>query len=478
MAYAELAGMPPWHGLYAAAMAPILAAPFVSSRYLQTGPVALTCLLTTGALAGMAGPATAEYVGLAAVLALIVGVTRLAIGLLRMGGIAWLMSQPVLQGFTLAAALLILASQLPAALGIEVAGDSVLERGWTALTHPSGWSWGAVAISVVTIALMRGGKYIHARFPGVLIAAGIGLGASVAGLPVGATLGDIPAGLPPLIVKSLPWASLPSLILPGIVIALIGFAEAAAIARTFATEDRESWDPNREFVSQGVANLAAGVFGGFPVGGSFSRSSLARISGARTRWAGAVTGLAVLAVLPFAHILAPLPRAILGATVVGAIVSLLDPRPTLAIWSRSRAQATIAWTTFAATLVTAPHIERGVLIGVGIAIGVHLWREMEVEVPIEFDGRVLRLRPVGVLWFGTAAKLEQGLIDAVVAHASATQVIVDLSRLGRVDYSGAVSLERLVNRAREGGLDIRVVGVPRHARQLIPSGTASPDDGP
>jgi SulP family sulfate permease len=85
---------------------------------------------------------------------------------------------------------------------------------------------------------------------------------------------------------------------------------------------------------------------------------------------------------------------------------------------------------------------------------------------------------VGVLWFGTAAKLEQGLIDAVVAHASATQVIVDLSRLGRVDYSGAVSLERLVNRAREGGLDIRVVGVPRHARQLIPSGTASPDDGP
>ena len=248
MAYAELAGMPPWHGLYAAAAAPILAAPFVSSRYLQTGPVALTCLLTAGALAGSAAPASPEYVGLAAVLALVVGLARLVIGVMRWGGVAWLMSQPVLRGFTVGAALLIVGSQLPSALGARPDGGKVLDRAIAALSAPAGWTWGAVGLSVVTIALMMGGRRVHRLFPGVLVAAAIGIAASAAGLPVGPLIGDVPAGLPPLSLD-LPWSSLPSLLVSGVVIALVGFAEASSISRTFAAEDAAT--PNSSSASTG-----------------------------------------------------------------------------------------------------------------------------------------------------------------------------------------------------------------------------------
>lgn len=465
MAYADLAGLPPVHGLYAAATAPILAAPFVSSRYLQTGPVALTALLTLGALATIAAPYSPEYVGLAALLALMVGAIRLAVGVLRGGAVAWLMSQPVLRGFTLAAALLIGGSQLSAALGAEASGDGVLSRALSVITNPMGWTPGAVALTVMTIALMRGGKRIHALFPGVLVAAAVGLGVSIAGLPVGPEIGDIPARLPPLHL-GFPWGSVPSLLVPAVVIALVGFAEPAAIARTFASQDRERWNPNREFISQGVANLAAAVFSGMPVGGSFSRSGLAKAAGARTPLAGAVAGGVVLAVLPFAGLLAPLPRAILGATVLGAVVSLLDPRPLLRMWAHSKLQATLGWMTFVATLAAAPHVEYGVLVGVAVAIGLHLYREMHMHVPAELVEGTLTLSPAGVLWFGTAAQLELQWNEALAEHAT-ERMVVDLGGLGRIDFSGAEVLCALVAETRESGIPVELIQVPVQAERIL-----------
>ena len=466
LAYAELAGVPAWHGLYVAATAPIVAAPFVSSRYLQTGPVALTALLTAGALGGMAGTGTAEYVGLASLLALVVGVVRLSVGVLRLGSVAWLMSRPVLQGFTLGAALLIGGSQLPAAVGIQAEGGKVLERAAWTLLHPGDWVPGAVALSVITVALMFGSKRIHALFPGVLVAAGLGLAAGTAGLAVGPLLGDVPTGLPPLTL-GLPWDSLSALLVPGIVIAIVGFAEPAAIARTFAAADRERWDPNREFISQGAANLAAGVFSGFPVGGSFSRSGLARLAGARSRWAGAIAGATVLACVPLAGQLAPLPKAILGATVLGAILKLLDPRPLLLHWKRSRPQALTAWGTLIATLISAPHVEYGVIAGVGLSAAVHMWREMSVDVESRLDGDTLTLKPIGVLWFGSAPALEDALVDALAGHDQVQRLLIDLSGAGRLDLNGAEALARLVDDGRQAGMEVGLLAVPRHAERVL-----------
>ena len=466
LAYAELAGLPPYYGLYAAMLPPIAAAFFASSPYLQTGPVAMTALLTFGALAPLAAPGGAEYVGLAALLALIVGAARLAIGTVRIGWIAYLMSHPVLVGFTAAAALLIAGSQLPTALGAAApAGDLVGRALWT-LLHPGAWGGEETALAIITIALVLGGRRMHPLFPGVFAAVIVGLGYSVATGYDGATVGAIPAGLPPFSL-AFEWSAAPSLFIPGAVIALVGFAEAAAISRTFATQERREWSPNREFVSQGIANVASGISGGFPVGGSFSRSSVNRIAGARTRWSGAVTGLAVLAFLPAAGVLAQLPRAVLGAIVVAAVVKLMDPRPLVKPLKHSYPQTAIAWTTFVLTLALAPRIERAVVIGVAFTVFVHLWRELPVLVKSRFEDGVLYIEPQGVLFFASAPGLNQALVRLLATHPDAAGLVIDLGRLGRVDYPGALALQQVVIDAHAAGLDVSIADVPDHAHRIL-----------
>jgi len=374
MAYAELAGLPSHIGLFASALPPILAALFASSPYLQTGPVALTSLLTFGALASLADPGSADYVALAALLALMVGVTRLLLGLFRLGVVTYLMRDPVVTGFTSAAAILILASQLPKALGTATPPGGVLWRAGWSLGHPGGWETASLAIAATTVLLVLAGRrVVHRMFPGALIAVGGGISVSRLTDYAGPMVGDVPTALPTLSLD-LPWGSTGSLLVGGILIALVGFAEPASIARVFADEDGQRWSANREFVSQGVANLAAAVSGSFPVGGSFSRSSLNRLAGARTRWSGLVTGITVLVFLPFADVLAPLPRATLGGVVIAAVVGLVRPRRLLGMARISPADAFVAWVTFFATLALSPRVEQGVLVGILISLAVGLRR--------------------------------------------------------------------------------------------------------
>ncbi|HEU5155609.1 MAG TPA: SulP family inorganic anion transporter, partial [Streptosporangiaceae bacterium] len=283
LAYAQLAGMPAHRGLYAAALPPIAAAFLASSPHLQTGPTALTSLLAFATLSALAPPGSPEYVELGLLLAVVVGVARLAIGLLRAGVIAYLMSHAVLVGFVPAATALIVASQLPAALGVAAGDGGILEEAFDALGDPGAWLAGAVALTVATILVVRLSPRLHPMFPGVLVAIVLGmLAVEVLGFD-GKTVGDVPAGLPP-ISFDLPWGDVPSLLLGGSIIALVGFAEPASVARTLAAKERQPWDPDREFVSQGAANVVAGFSGGFPVGGSFSRSALNRMAGGQTRW--------------------------------------------------------------------------------------------------------------------------------------------------------------------------------------------------
>ena len=374
MAYAELAGLPSHIGLFASALPPILAALFASSPYLQTGPVALTSLLTFGALASLADPGSADYVALAALLALMVGVTRLLLGLFRLGVVTYLMRDPVVTGFTSAAAILILASQLPKALGTATPPGGVLWRAGWSLGHPGGWETASLAIAATTVLLVLAGRrVVHRMFPGALIAVGGGISVSRLTDYAGPMVGDVPTALPTLSLD-LPWGSTGSLLVGGILIALVGFAEPASIARVFADEDGQRWSANREFVSQGVANLAAAVSGSFPVGGSFSRSSLNRLAGARTRWSGLVTGITVLAFLPFADVLAPLPRATLGGVVIAAVVGLVRPGRLLGMARISPADAVVAWVTFFATLALSPRVEQGVLVGILVSLAVGLRR--------------------------------------------------------------------------------------------------------
>lgn len=469
MAYAELAGLPPHHGLYAATLPLIAAAFLASSPYLQTGPVALTGLLTLGALVPLAPVGTAEYAALAALLALVVGVARLIVGFFKAGWLVYLMSHAMMTGFLSAAAILILSSQLPGALGLAPdATQGVLGRAWAAVSDPTQWEPTALGLSVFTVVVVTVSRRLHPLAPGVLFAAAAGIAFSMLTGYDGITVGTIPRGLPP-VSADLPWNRLPSLIVPGIVISVIGFAEGVSICRVFAAEERQHWNADREFLSKGMANVVAAFTGGLPVGGSLSRTSVNRLAGARSRWSGMVTGIAVLAFLPFAFILEPLPKAILSGIVIAAIWSLVRPGRLLALWSISWTAALVGWGTFVATLALSPQIDRAILIGIALSAAVHLWRELKPLVDAKRVGDTLVVEPSGVLWFGSAPALEDLILARLADEPDVTAVLIRCGGLGRIDLTGAYTLAELLEQGERAGIDIRLEEVPEHAQRIFRS---------
>lgn len=467
MAYAELAGLPSVHGLYASALPLVAAGLFASCPYLQTGPVALTALLTHGALVTIAPPGSPQYAAAAALLALVVGVTRLAIAAVRAGKVTYLMSQPVVRGFTSGAAILILLSQFPSTLGMTASGESgLVGNTLRVLGSPASWNPAAVVLTVLTVTITLLARRIHPLFPGALVAVLGGVLFSVLAGYDGPIVGDIPGSLPPISL-ALPWGLLPGLVVPGVVIALVGFAETTAIARNFATHDRAQWSPDREFLAQGAANVVSGVCGGMAVDGSLSRSSLNRISGAASRWSGAITGIAVLLFLPFAAVLSALPKAILAGVVIAAVGGLVRPRLLFNVWALSRIQALVVWFTLALCLLLAPKIEQALLLGILLSLAIHVWRERRAGFHSWMEGEVLHLEVMGILWFASAPRLEEALISRLGDAASVSEVVFHLEGLGRIDLTGALVLKRAVDEMRALGIPSSLKGVPPHARELI-----------
>jgi SulP family sulfate permease len=477
MAYAELAGLPPHHGLYAASLPLIAFALIGSSPYLQTGPVALTALLTLGALSPLAPVGGPQFVQLAALLAVVVGVARVVIGWVHGGWLLYLMSRSMMTGFLAGAAILIVASQLPGALGSEAVTEGVLGRAWWSLTTAESWDVEAIGLSLATVAVIVVCKRIHAFIPGVLIATVGGILYSVATAYEGGTIGAVAAGFP-LASLNLPWASIPNLLLPGIVISLVGFAEGASIARLFASQDRARWDADRELLGSGLANLVAGVTSGLPVGGSVSRTSVNRLAGARTRWSGLITGVSVLAFLPFAAVLSPLPRAVLAGVVMAAVSGLMRPREFVSVWTISRPQGLVSLGTFTFTLILAPRIDLAILVGLALSTSAHLWREMTPLVDGTREGSSLHLAPSGVLWFGSAAALEERILGQLSQEPDVTKVVVSLGALGRIDLTGAYTLMELADYLREAGVELQLVDVPGHAIRVLSGVGLRQDGGP
>jgi len=465
LAYAELAGVPAYYGLFAAAVAPLAASLLASSPYLSTGPAAMTSLLTAGALGGLVGTGF-DPIALASLLALGVGIFRVVLGLCRGGALTFFLSPQVLQGFAVGAGILIVSSQIPTALGTSGAGDGVLLDAMGALASPARWRLDALVLTALTVALVLGGRKIHALFPGVLVAAAGGILYSVFGDYGGAQVGAVPDGALELHLD-LPWEAWSDLLLPALVIAILGFAEPTAIARTYAVAERKPWNANRELMAQGAANVASGLVSGIPVGASFSRSALNRLAGARTRFSGAVAGAIALGFLFFASMIEPLPRPVLAAIIIAAAVGLLRFGRLLALWRYSRPQAGIAWVTFGLTLVTSPRIELAVLAGLILSIAVHAWREMRVRILIsERDGE-LCLAPKGVLWFASAEKLQARFLDELARHPTAERLVIDLAGLGRIDYTGAVALREIGERARAASLDVRFANAPPQTERIL-----------
>jgi SulP family sulfate permease len=325
-----------------------------------------------------------------------------------------------------------------------------------------------LAFAVGTILAIQVARRLHPLVPGVLAAVIVSAFAAPALGYQGPVVGEIAEAWPRLRLD-LPWQNLPRLAIGATVLALVGFAEAAAIGRDLAARARRRWDPDREFVAQGAANVAAGLFGGFPVGASFSRSAVNRMAGARSRWSSAVTGVTLLAALPLAPYLAGLPTATLAGVILAAVASLIRPGDVWTVARASRSQGVVAATTFALTLILAPRIDEAVLIGVLLAAGQHLRREQQLEIEVHVNGPLLEVIPRGVLWYGSAQRFEERIPDLLAEHPEAEALVVDLSACGRVDWTAAASIREALEDAEAAQLHVAIRGVPHHAQAWLRS---------
>lgn len=477
LAYAELAGLPAYLGLVAAGVPLLVFALLASSPFLQTGPVALTALLTFSALDGAGYSAGSEdWIAAAALVALLVGLIRAALGVSRLGRIAYMISAPVMIGFMSAAALVILSSQLPRTFGVTAPDEEGTIGGaiWT-LSNPSLWDLEAVALAAITFSLMIGGRFVHRLFPGVLAGVVVCLLWSVFTDYGGLKVDDVPTSLPGLSLD-LPWDQLSNLAIPAVLIAFIGFVEPSTIARTYAAQEQQVWSPNRELISSGASNIVAGLLSAFPVGASFSRSSVNKFAGAETTAAGGITGLTVLAFLPFARILEPLPTAALGAIVLGAVLNLLQPGRLLRLWTRSRTQALIAWITFAGTLVLTPDFQWPVLGGILLTVAHTVLRPVQVRPGSDGETaeNTLTIEPTGVLWTASMNRLARELRAATDA-STATDVVVDLGAQPALDADIADALAEEQRHLHAQGRTLRWTDAPEGGEPLLAAALGAPD---
>src|SRR5574343_1442217 len=365
VAYAALAGMPLVTGIYASMLPALVAVLFSASPRLSVGPTALSCLLVSAGLSGLAEPGSVQWLNLAVWLALLSGLLQIALGFMRFGWLLNVVSSPVLMAFTQAAAVLIIGSHLPGLLGLPAHALEALQTG--------GWHWPSLAFGLGSLGLLHLARRWRPAFPSVLLIVLLSallsklLGFEAGG---GAVVGPLPHGLPVLQLPSVPpLAVLSQLVLPTLIITLVSFLETASSAKVDNERSGTRWDQDQDLIGQGLGKLASGLSGAFPTSSSFSRSTLNLYAGARTGWAGVASVVVVLlALLLFTPVLRQVPNAVLAAIVVVAVVGLLKPREFVRLWRISRVEAGIAGATFVVTLLASPRLYWGVLTGVLLAL--------------------------------------------------------------------------------------------------------------
>jgi SulP family sulfate permease len=474
MANAKLAELPPVYGLYAAFLPPMMAALFGSSRHLTTGPVALSSLISAAAIQQLAPPESEAYIAYAIVLAMMVGLIRLALGLLRLGIVVNLLSSPVIVGFTNAAALIIATSQLPNLFGVRVEKGEyhyqTLWRFWMAASTAIHWE--TVAMAIVALGLMLGLRYRFKKLPQVLIASVVTtLVAWMAGYG-GSVVGGIPPGLPAFEAPAVELEMIPQLATGAITLTLIGFMEAISIAKTLATQTKQRLDINQELIGQGMANLAGSFFQSYVVSGSFARSAINFASGARTGFSSVVASLVAMAFLLWlTPLLYFLPQATLAAIIVASVLNLIRVRPLATAWRVSRQDGLVGALTFVATLGLAPDLHLGIALGVGLSLVLNLYRTMRPHVAFlarHMDGtlreagaggllphqQIAILRFDGRLYFGASSYFEDSVLETVARVPELRYLIVDAEGINQIDASGEQALRGVVERLRAIGIDV------------------------
>jgi sulfate permease, SulP family len=495
MAYAALAGLPPHIGLYASVVPVIAYALAGTSMVLAVGPVAVVALLTAASLEGVVAPGSAEYVGAAALLALLSGALLFTFGLLRLGAMAHLLSHPVISGFISGASILILIGQLRPLLGLELPSASAtvmlgdVLRNLSAL-HPLTAAVGGAALLVLLLARRLLPRLLRALGAAPAVAALCGKLGPVLVVVVATSLvaamgwdengvrvvGTLPAGLPPLALPAGDWPLVSALLLPALIVSVFGFVESVSIAGALARERGERVHADAELRGLGLANLAAGLTSAFPVTGGFSRTAVNADAGARTPLAGILTALIIAAVLVWATgLLATLPMAVLAAIIIVSVASLIDIATLRETWSYDRAD-TVALIGTASGVVLFG-VEAGMAIGVGLSLASLIWRSSRPHIAVvgqvpgtEHFRNVLRhavrtrpglvmLRVDENLFFGNAEAVADRVQDAVRLRPDTAHVVLVMSSVSHIDTTALETMRALHDSLRAKDVTLHLAEV-------------------
>jgi len=492
LAYAMLAGLPPEAGLYASIAPIILYAIFGTSRTLAVGPVAVVSLMTAAAIGNIADQGTMGYAVAALTLAGLSGAILLAMGLLRLGFLANFLSHPVISGFITASGILIAVSQLRHILGISAGGDTLPEMLTGLAANLSNTHWITLLIGVSATGFLfwvrKGAKPFLRRLgagprladmltkAGPVLAVVVttvavwGLGLDQQGVRI---VGAVPQGLPALTLPSFSPDLIQLLLLPALLISVIGFVESVSVAQTLAAKRRQRIDPDQELIGLGAANLGAAFTGGFPVTGGFSRSVVNFDAGAETAAAGAYTavGLAIaaMALTPLIYFL---PTATLAATIIVAVLSLVDISILKRSWAYSKADFAAVSATILLTLGFG--VETGVTAGVLLSIALHLYTSSRPHIAevglvpgtqhfrnihrytVLTDPSLLSLRIDESLYFANARYLEDYLSDRVAGDSALKHVVLQCSAINEIDFSALESLEAINHRLSQMGVTLHL----------------------
>ena len=488
LAYALLAGLPPEMGLYASILPIVLYAIFGTSRVLAVGPVAVVSLLTAAAVGKIAIPGTPEYIAAAITLAFMSGIILLGLGLFRLGFLANFLSHPVITGFVTASGIIIAASQMKHIFGVNADGHNILEIATSLRESIIELNWITLLIGSLTTVFLL---WVRKGFLPLLLK--IGLNQRVSDIfakagPIIAivattliawsfsltergvkVVGEVPQGLPPISLPSFSMDIWTSLIGSAILMSLIGFIESISIARTLAATKRQRIDPDQELIGLGAANVGAAFTSGFPVTGGFSRSVVNYDAGAETPAAGAFTaiGLGVASIF-LTTLIFYLPKATLAATIIVAVLALVDFSILKKTWIYSKADFAAVAATMSVTLIIG--VELGVIAGVLISILSHVYKSSRPHIAIvgQIPGtehyrnvlrhdvlvnpQVLTIRVDESLYFANTRFLEDRIYSEVAKQSEIKHVILMCSAVNAIDMSALESLELINERLRLGGI--------------------------
>ena len=481
MAYAMLAGLPPVYGLYAAAVTPFIAALWGSLRQLATGPIAIMSLLVLTTLTPIAEPGSKTFIELSFLLAFMVGILYLCIGLFRLGTVMVFISHSAVKGFTSAAALIIIATQIPHLLGIQVARHEYLfpkiveiAKGIPSLHIPT-FLLGFLAFGIIYVL-----KKYRPSFPAGLIGLVVTTGLVVAfqlhqsGIAI---VGKSPEGLPSLHVPIFDFETMSSLIGPAVVIALVSFAETYSVGKAISAKTGQKVNVNQEFIGQGLANLIGSFFQCYPVSGSFSRTAINSDTGAKTGISSVVSSLSVvLALLFLTPLLTYIPRTALAALVTSAVLLLFHPTEVVTLWKLNRHDGVVAITVFVFALLTKP--DYALLIGVVISLMFFLWKTMhprivrmtkdpELNMFLNADlhekpscPQILELRSDNAIYFANADYTIEQIVSRLNEHTTPIKfLLLDFQAVAFIDITGIEELRVLNREIRERDIQLALMDV-------------------